>query len=74
MKDTLYNVIIKGIMTICMVVCTCTLLYVGCETKKANTIRQQYNSYLEQYDTTSAYNKLIIYEKMRELEDSLKKN
>lgn len=69
-KDTLYDKIINGIITICWIVCTCTLLFVGYETKRANTIRQQYNSYLEQYDTTSVYNKLIIYEKMRKMENS----
>ena len=46
-------------------------LKVAYQLTKANQILKEYNSYSVQYDTTSTYNQIKIYDKMKELEDSL---
>ena len=71
MKDTMYNIIVKGIYAICFVLCVICLFKVAYQLTKANQMLKEYNSYSVQYDTTSTYNQIKIYDKMKELEDSL---
>lgn len=76
MKDTYYNIIVKGIITVCMVVMTVSLI--GLNIKMNNYIKEYNNTYstyqqlIEQYDTTTNYNKMILYPKIKAFEDILK--
>lgn len=76
MKDTLYNIIVKGIITVCMIVVAASMI--GLNIKMNNYIKdynKAYNTYeqlIEQYDTTSNYNKIVLYPKIKAFEDTLK--
>lgn len=76
MKDTYYNVIVKGIITVCMVVMAGSMI--GLNIKMNNYIKdynKAYNTYqqlVEEYDTTTNYNKMILYPKIKAFEDILK--
>ena len=76
MKDTLYNIIVKAIITVCMVVIACSM--VGLNRKMNHYIKdydKTYNRYqqlIEQYDTTSTYNKTILYPKIKAYGEKLK--
>lgn len=74
MKDTLYNIIINGLSALCLIIITITFLYVGCQ---ANSMHediekwQQYKELKQQYDTTTQYNRLVLYHKMVAASDSI---
>ena len=76
MKDTLYNIIVKAIITVCMVVIACSM--VGLNKKMNHYIKdydKTYNTYqqlIEQYDTTSNYNKIILHPKIKAYGEILK--
>ena len=76
MKDTLYNIIVKGIITICMVVMAGSII--GLNIKMNNYIKdynKAYNTYqqlIEEYDTTTNYNKMILYPKIKAFGEILK--
>ena len=76
MKDTLYNIIVKGIITVCMIVVACSM--VGLNIRMNNYIKdynKAYNTYqqlIEQYDTTTNYNKIILYPKIKAFGNILK--
>ncbi len=76
MKDTYYNIIVKGIVTVCMVIMAASM--VGLNLKMNNYIKEYnkaYNTYqqlIEQYDTTTNYNKMILYPKIKPFEKNLK--
>lgn len=69
MKDTLFNVIAKGIITVCMIVMAASMI--GLNVKMNNYITEYnkaYNTYqqlIEQYDTTTNYNKIVLYPKIK---------
>ena len=76
MVDTLYNIIVKAIITVCMVVIACSM--VGLNKKMNHYIKdydKTYNTYqqlIEQYDTTSNYNKIMLYPKIKAFGENLK--
>ena len=76
MKDTLFNVIAKGIITLCMIVVACSMI--GLNVRMNNYIKdyeKAYNTYqqlIEQYDTTSNYNKIVLYPKIKAFGEILK--
>ena len=76
MKDTLFNVIAKGIITVCMIVVAASMI--GLNVKMNNYIKdynKAYNTYqqlIEQYDTTTNYNKMVLYPKIKAFEENLK--
>lgn len=76
MKDTLYNIIVKGITTVCMIVVACSM--VGLNIRMNNYIKdynKAYNTYeqlIEQYDTTTNYNKMVLYPKIKAFGEILK--
>ena len=76
MKDTLFNVIAKGIITVCMIVVAASMI--GLNIKMNNYIKdyeKAYNTYqqlTEQYDTTSNYNKLVLYPKIKAFGEIMK--
>jgi len=76
MKDTLFNVIAKGIITVCMIVMAASMI--GLNIRMNNYIKEYnkaYNTYqqlTEQYDTTTSYNKIILYPKIKAFGDILK--
>lgn len=76
MKDTYYNIIIKGIITVCMIVVACSM--VGLNIRMNNYIKEYnkaYNTYeqlIEQYDTTTNYNKIVLYPKIKAFGEILK--
>ena len=76
MKDTLYNIIVKAIITVCMVVIACSM--VSLNKKMNNYIKdydKTYNTYkqlIEQYDTTSNCNKIILFPKIKAYGEKLK--
>lgn len=76
MKDTYYNIIVKGIITICMIVVACSM--VGLNIRMNNYIKEYnkaYNTYeqlIEQYDTTTNYNKIVLYPKIKAFGEILK--
>ena len=76
MKDTLYNIIVKGIITVCMVIMAGSMI--GLNIKMNNYIKdynKAYDTYqhlVEEYDTTTNYNKMILYPKIKAFEDILK--
>ena len=76
MKDTLYNIIVKGIITVCMVVMAGSMI--GLNIKMNNYIKdynKAYSTYqqlIEEYDTTTNYNKMILYPKIKAFEDILR--
>ena len=76
MKDTLYNVIVKGIITVCMIVCAYSMVSVNIKMnhyiKEYNNKFEQYNNMVQQYDTTTTYNKLVLYPQIKALGDSLR--
>lgn len=74
--DTLYNIIVKGIITVCMVIITGSMI--GLNIKMNNYIKdynKAYNTYqqlIEEYDTTTNYNKMVLYPKIKAFEKNLK--
>ena len=76
MKDTYYNIIVKGIITICMIVVSCSMIELN--VKMNNYIKdynKAYNTYeqlIEQYDTTTNYNKMVLYPKIKAFGEILK--
>lgn len=76
MKDTLFNVIAKGIITVCMIVVACSMI--GLNIRMNNYIKEYnkaYNTYeqlIEQYDTTTIYNKMVLYPKIKTFGEILK--
>lgn len=76
MKDTLYNIIVKGIITVCMIVVAASMI--GLNIRMNNYIKEYnkaYNTYeqlIEQYDTTTNYNKMVLYPKIKAFEENLK--
>lgn len=75
MKDTLFNIICKGIITICVIICSCTFIHMGNQLNKVTELNKQferYNNLIEQYDTTTSYNRIVIYPQIMELSDSIK--
>lgn len=76
MKDTLYNVIVKGIITVCMIVCAYSTVRVNIKMnhyiKEYYTKVKEYNAMVQQYDTTTTYNKMVLFPKIKALGDSLR--
>ena len=76
MKDTLYNIIVKGIITICMIIVAASMI--GLNIKMNNYIKdynKAYSSYqqlIEEYDTTTNYNKMVLYPKIKAFEKILR--
>lgn len=74
--DTLYNIVVKGIITVCMVIITASMI--GLNIKMNNYIKDYnkacntYQQLIEQYDTTTNYNKIILYPKIKAFEDVLR--
>lgn len=74
--DTLYNIIVKGIITVCMIVITGSMI--GLNIKMNNYIKEYnkaYNTYqqlVEEYDTTTNYNKMVLYPKIKAFGEILK--
>lgn len=74
--DTLYNIIVKGIITICMVIISASMI--GLNIKMNNYIKEYnkaYNTYqqlVEEYDTTTNYNKMVLYPKIKAFGEILK--
>lgn len=74
MKDTLYNIIINGLSAVCLIIISITFLYVGCQTHRMNEDLEHWNRYhdlKQQYDTTTQYNRLVLYHKMVAASDSI---
>lgn len=75
MKDTYYNILVKGIITVCMIVMAVSM--VGLNIKINNYIKdynKAYNTYqqlIEEYDSTTNYNKIILYPKIKAYGDIL---
>ena len=65
MKDTLFNVIAKGIITVCMIVVACSMIGLNIRMNNyINEYNKAYNTYeqlIEQYDTTTNYNKMVLW-------------
>lgn len=76
MKDTLFNVIAKGIITVCMIVMAASMIGLNIRmnnyTKDYNKAYNTYEQLIEQYDTTTNYNKIILYPKIKAFGDILK--
>lgn len=74
MKDTLYNIIINGLSAICLIIISITFLYVGCQANRMNEDIEKWQRYQDmkhQYDTTTQYNRLVLYHKMVAASDSI---
>ncbi len=80
MKDTLFNRVYKGriiiiIIIISVIISSCTFIYMGRELNKITELNKKFECYInliQEYDTTSNYNKIILYPKIMELSDSIK--
>ena len=76
MKDTLFNVIAKGIITVCMIVVACSMIGLNIRMNNyINEYNKAYNTYeqlIEQYDTTTNYNKMVLYPKIKTFGNILK--
>ena len=76
MKDTYYNIILKGIATVCMIVVAASMI--GLNIRMNNYIKEYnkaYNTYqqlIEQYDTTTSYNKIVLYPKIKAFGEIMK--
>lgn len=74
--DTLYNIVVKGIITVCMVIITASMI--GLNIKMNNYIKdyeKAYDTYqqlIEEYDTTTNYNKMVLYPKIKAFGEILK--
>ena len=71
MKDTLYNVIIKGCVAICFMAMTISFLYMGCQSQGIVRQLDRYNNLIEQYDTTTQYNRMVLYPQIKACGDSI---
>jgi len=71
-ENSPFDVICNVAFFICLLLCTCCFLYMGCEFQRNNKeIQEKYDKYLQlkqEYDTTTPYNKLVTYEKMKAME------
>ena len=75
MKHTLFNIIYRGIIIISVTICSYTFIYMGNELNKITELNKKFESYInliQEYDTTSNYNRIIIYPQIMELSDSIK--
>ena len=75
MEESLYKIVCRGIITLCMLALTLSSIYVGCELEKANQLNEKIIEYYElrqQYDTTSTYNKMVLYPRLTALADTIK--
>lgn len=76
MKDTLFNVIAKGIITVCMIVVACSMIVLNVKmnnyTKDYNKAYNTYEQLIEQYDTTTNYNKIVLYPKIKAFGEIMK--
>ena len=76
MKDTLFNVIAKGIITLCMIVVAASMVVLNIRMnnyiKDYNKAYNTYQQLIEQYDTTTSYNKIILYPKIKAFGNILK--
>lgn len=71
MKNT-FNII----LTVCMVVIAYSMVSLNMKidhyTKEYNETYKAYKELLEQYDSTTTYNKMVIYPKIKDMEEKLK--
>lgn len=76
MKDTLFNIIVKGIITVCMIVVAASMIGLNIRMNKyINDYEKAYNTHqqlIEQYDTTTSYNKMVLYPKIKAFGEILK--
>jgi len=77
MKNDLFSVISKIIITVCFICISATFIYTGCQIRglRERTERfQRWNDIRQQIDTTTQYNAIVMYEKMKQIEDSILNN
>ena len=71
MKNT-FNIII----TVCMVVIAYSMVSLNMKidhyTKEYNETYKAYKELVQQYDSTTTYNKMVIYPKIKDMEEKLK--
>ena len=71
MKNT-FNII----LTVCMVVIAYSMVSLNLKidhyTKEYNETYKAYKELVQQYDSTTTYNKMVIYPKIKDMEEKLK--
>lgn len=71
MKNT-FNII----LTVCMVVIAYSMVSLNMKidhyTKEYNETYKAYKELVQQYDSTTTYNKMVIYPKIKDMEEKLK--
>ena len=71
MKNT-FNII----LTVCMVVIAYSMVSLNMKidnyTKEYNETYEAYKELVQQYDSTTTYNKMVIYRKIKYMEEKLK--
>ena len=75
MGNTYFDIIVKTIYALCFMLCACTLFNIALCLNNLYSYREKVKRYDElsaQYDTTSTYNRLVIYPRIKALGDSLK--
>lgn len=64
------------LVTVCMVVIAYSMVSLNLKidhyTKEYNETYKAYKELLQQYDTTTTYNKMVIYPKIKDMEEKLK--
>ena len=64
------------LVTVCMVVIAYSMVSLDMKidhyTKEYNETYKAYKELLRQYDTTTTYNKMVIYPKIKDMEEKLK--
>ena len=72
MKESIYNIIIKTLFIICFITMTVVMTYVGCRGNNQFMNHYEiYNSLKEQYDTTTQYNRMVLYPQIKACGDSI---
>jgi len=74
MSENLNNLII---CVCCVIFCTAVWLFIGVQRSRQEAKKQQIEEYFNlqhQYDTTTVYNRIKIYDKIRDLRLEMEEN
>ncbi len=69
--NTYYNIIMTGLSALCFTIIAVTLLNMSCTHNKITKQFERYNALIEQYDTTTNYNRMVLYPKIKAVSDSI---
>ena len=79
MRKSPFEIVSAILIDVLLIICTCSLLYMCHVQSKINENRQEYfdnlDNYMaikQQYDTTTNYNKIKIWPKLKDAENKIR--